>query len=135
MVVSHEPWLNPLICLDPAGHAIALAEAQQHNLYRMPYATIRRCDCGQLRHPSFPEQASEPAYKPLLSEVFAALEAAVLTLGRTPVGYSVEIKSWPEGDHIYHPAPPEFLALVLAEFAAVRVLPRTTLLCFDPRIL
>ena len=135
VVVSHEPWLNPLICLDPDGHAVAPTEARQHNLYQMPYATIRRCDCGQLRHPSFPEQVSAPAHKPLLSEVFATLEAAVRALGRAPVGYSVELKSTPGGDGIFHPAPPEFLALVLAELAAARVLPRTTLLCFDPRIL
>ena len=135
VVVSHEPWLNPLICLDPDGHIIALAEAKQHNLHQMPYATIRRCDCGQLRHPNFPEQVSEPAHKPLLSEVLAALEAAVLTLGRAPVGYSIELKSSPEGDHIFHPAPPEFLALVLAELTAAQVLSRTTLLCFDLRIL
>ena len=135
VVVSHEPWLNPFICLDPHGHTIAPAEAQQHNLYQMPYATIRRCDCGQLCHPSFPEQVSEPAYKPLLSEVLVTLDTAVLTLGRTPVGYAIELKSSPEGDHIFHPAPPEFLALVLAELAAARVLSRTTLLCFDPRIL
>lgn len=135
VVVSHEPWLNPLICLDPDGHTIPSTDARHHNLYRMPYATIRRCDCGQLRHPSFPEQAPEPAYKPLLSEVFATLEASVFALGRAPVGYSIEIKSSPEGDYLFHPAPPEFLALVLAELTTAQVLPHTTLLCFDPRIL
>lgn len=135
VVVSHEPWLNPLICLDPEGRTILPTEAQQHNLYRMPYATIRRCDCGQLRHPNFPEQVSEPAYKPLLKEVFASLEAASLRLGRAPVGYSVEIKSSPDGDNIFHPSPLDFLPLILAELTAAGVLARTTLLCFDARIL
>ena len=135
VVVSHEPWLNSLICLGPTGHAIAPAEARQHNLYRMSYATIRRCDSGQLRHPNFPEQVPEPAHKPLLSEVLVALEAAAVCLGRAPLGYSIEIKSSPEGDHLFHPAPSEFLELVLAEITSAQVLPRTTLLCFDPRIL
>ncbi|OGX88105.1 glycerophosphodiester phosphodiesterase [Hymenobacter lapidarius] len=135
VVVSHEPWLNPLICLDPTGESIPLADGRNYNLYQLPYATIRRCNCGQLRHPSFPEQVSQPAHKPLLSEVFSALESATLRLGRPPAKYSVEIKSSPAGDSLSHPPPPEFLALVLAELAAAEVLERTTLLCFDARIL
>ncbi|WP_035559579.1 glycerophosphodiester phosphodiesterase family protein [Hymenobacter sp. IS2118] len=135
VVVSHEPWLNPLVCLNPDGESIPLADGRNYNLYRLPYATIRRCDCGQLRHPSFPAQVSEPAYKPLLSEVFSTLESASLRLGRPPVKYSVEIKCSPAGDNLFHPAPGEFLPLVLAELAAARVLERTTLLCFDARIL
>lgn len=135
VVVSHEPWLNPLICLDPTGERIQPNEAQQHNLYRLPYATIRRCDCGQLRHPSHPEQVSGPAYKPLLSEVFAALEATISRRGLPPVRYSVEIKSSSEGDDIYHPRPQKFLDSVLDVLSANGVLARTTLLCFDGRVL
>jgi glycerophosphoryl diester phosphodiesterase len=135
VVVSHEPWLNPLICLNPNGQIIPQAEARHHNLYRMPYATIWRCDCGQLRHPGFPEQVPEPAFKPLLREVLSTLETAAFQLGRAPLGYSIEIKSSPEGDNIFHPAPPAFLALVLAELTSASVLSRTTLLCFDARVL
>ena len=136
VVVSHEPWLNPHICLDPAGQSIAPSTPPRFNLYRLPYVTIRQCDCGQLRHPNFPEQVAQPAaYKPLLREVFAAVEVATAQLQRPPVGYSIEIKSSPAGDGIFHPAPAMFLALVLAELEAAQVLPRTTLLCFDARIL
>lgn len=135
VVVSHEPWLNPRICLDPLGQIIQPSAAGSFNLYQMPYAIIRRCDCGQLRHPEFPSQVSGPAYKPLLREVLAAIEAATQQLGRTPVGYSIEVKSGPEGDAIYHPSPEILLPLVLAELAIAQVMPRTTLLCFDTRIL
>ncbi|GAB3331588.1 glycerophosphodiester phosphodiesterase family protein [Hymenobacter humi] len=135
VVVSHEPWLNPSICLDSNGQFIPPSQARQLNLYQLPYAEIRRCDCGQRRHPSFPEQLSQPAYKPLLTEVIAALEAATRQLGRSPVGYSIEVKSSPDGDLIFHPGPEEFLALVLAEVDAAQIRSRTTLLCFDPRIL
>lgn len=135
VVVSHEPWLNPRICLDPAGQALGSEDARKANLYRLPYSEIRRCDCGQLRHPLFPEQVSEPAYKPLLRETLAVIEGAARQIGRTSVGYSIEIKSSPEGDNIFHPAPAEFLNLVLDELQAARVLSRTTLLCFDARIL
>ena len=135
VVVSHEPWLNPSICLDPAGHIITPSAPPRFNLFQLPYAIIRQCDCGQLRHPSFPEQASQPAYKPLLREVLTACEVATAQLQRSPVGYSIEIKSSLAGDDIFHPVPAKFLALVLAELEAAQVLARTTLLCFDVRIL
>ncbi|MCC3153434.1 glycerophosphodiester phosphodiesterase family protein [Hymenobacter sp. BT770] len=135
VVVSHEPWLNSQICLGPNGQRIGSNDRERFNLYRMPYAEIRRCDCGQHRHPGFPEQVSAPAYKPLLSEALATLEAATQRLGRPPLGYSVEIKSSPEGDNIFHPGPSEFLSLVMSELSAAQVLARTTLLSFDVRIL
>ena len=135
VVVSHEPWLNPAICLDPIGQPIPLDHPPRFNLYQLSYAAIRQCDCGQLQHPDFPEQVTVPAHKPLLREVLEALETAARQLGRRPAGYSIEIKSGPEGDGIFHPAPDIFLPLVLAEIDAAEVLFRTTLLCFDPRIL
>jgi len=137
VVVSHEPWLNPLTCRGPAGESIPPNACAAYNLYQMPYRLIRECDCG-LRHPNFPAQVAQPAHKPLLSAVLAAAEAwATQTAGRRLPGYSIEIKCSPDGDDAFHPAPADFLKLVLAELdrAGARVLARTTLLCFDPRIL
>ena len=135
VVVSHEPWLNPLFCLDPTGHSIAPNNGHRFNLYRMPYAEIRRCDCGLRRHPGFPEQKPVPAFKPLLREVLMAAETAARPHGLEPIRYSIELKSQPSGDRLFHPMPNDFLALVLAEVAAAGLLDRTTLLCFDRRIL
>ena len=104
-------------------------------LFQMPYAEIRRFDCGQLRHPSFPEQIAEPAHKPLLREVVAAVESATVQLKRSLVRYSIEIKSDVLWDGVYQPAPAAFLRLVMDELAAAGVVSRTTLLCFDARIL
>jgi len=135
VVVSHEPWLNPDICLGPDGTPLDSAASSLFNLYLLPYATIRRCDCGQVRQRNFPEQVLQSAFKPLLRHVFAAVEQATPALGRLPVRYSVEVKSSPDGDTVFHPIPSEFLALVLAELHAARVIARTTLMSFDPRIL
>jgi glycerophosphoryl diester phosphodiesterase len=135
VVVSHEPWFNPQICLDPEGQPIENSPSPRVNLYQLSYATIRRYDCGLRRHPGFPEQISEPAYKPLLQEVFAALAEATRQIGRPPVRYSIEIKSSPAGDNVFHPEPSVFSSLVFAELQAAQVLPRTTVLSFDPRIL
>ena len=135
VVVSHEPWLNPLICRGPAGETLSPDAARHHNLYQMPYQLIRQCDCG-LPHPAFPQQVPQPAVKPLLREVLAAAEAHAARLpGRRSPGYSIEIKSLPEGDKTHHPAPAEFFSLVLAEIDQAGVAARSTVLSFDPRIL
>jgi glycerophosphoryl diester phosphodiesterase len=135
VVVSHEPWFSGAICRTPAGQPIALATERQHNLYELPYAVIRQYDCGLTRHPGFPEQHPEPAHKPLLQEVLQEAERYAQELERPPVHYSIEIKSFPAGDGIFHPAPADFLSLVVAEISAAQVEERATLLCFDKRVL
>ncbi|MBT2556904.1 glycerophosphodiester phosphodiesterase [Hymenobacter sp. ISL-91] len=135
VVVSHEPWMSAAICRLPSGEPIVPAEAHQHNLYQMPYARIREYDCGLTRHPGFPEQQPTQAAKPLLREVVADLENLARQLGRGPVKYSVEIKSEPAHDGLFQPPPAQLLALVLAELQMLQIMPRTTLLCFDKRIL
>ncbi|GAB2859593.1 glycerophosphodiester phosphodiesterase family protein [Hymenobacter ruber] len=135
VVVSHEAWLNPAICLDPEGKIIENSTSPRFNLYQMLYTTIRRCDCGLRHHPAFPEQVSEPAYKPLLREVLAAIEAVGRPSGRPPIRYAIEIKSSPAEDNVFHPTPESFLPLVLAEINKAQVSARTTVLSFDPRVL
>ncbi|MDO7873145.1 glycerophosphodiester phosphodiesterase family protein [Hymenobacter sp. ASUV-10] len=135
VVVSHEPWMSSAICLTPDGQPISPGTETQHNLYQLPYATIRRYDCGQRQHSDFPAQLNEPAYKPLLREVLTTVEIATRQLGRPAVGYSIELKSEPAHDGIFQPFPAQFVELVLAVLHEYQVLPRTTLLCFDPRIL
>ncbi|GAA4351445.1 glycerophosphodiester phosphodiesterase family protein [Hymenobacter saemangeumensis] len=135
VVVSHEPWFSAAFCLTPAGERIAPGQEQQHNLYQLSYDVIRRYDCGQLQHPGFPQQQAQPAYKPLLREVLASVEAAAQQLGRPPVAYSVEVKSAPEFDNVFQPEPTVFLPLVLVELQAAQVMARSTLLSFDLRIL
>ena len=135
VVVSHEPWLNPLICRGPAGESLALDAARRYNLYQMPYQLIQQCDCG-LPHPGFPQQVSQHAAKPLLRDVLAATEAHAARLpSRRSLAYSIEIKSLLKGDNLCHPAPPEFFRLVLAELDHAGVGARSTVLSFDPRIL
>ena len=135
VVVSHEPWLNPLICRGPAGEYLSATASFSHNLYQMTYQLIQQCDCG-LPHPNFPQQQTQPAIKPLLRAVLASTESwATLQPGRRLPRYSIEVKSLPEWDRIFHPEPAEFLGLVLAELDHAQVSSRTTLLSFDSRVL
>ena len=135
VVVSHEPWLSARLGRGPAGERISPSQERSYNLYKLPYATIRHCTVGEWPHPDFTAQQASPGYRPLLREVLQATEAACQRLGRPPVGYSIEVKSMPEGDGIFHPAPVLFTELVLAEIQAAAVHLRTTLLSFDGRIL
>jgi glycerophosphoryl diester phosphodiesterase len=135
VVVSHEPWMSATICRTPDGLPIAADEQLQHNLYALPYARIREYDCGSARHPLFPEQQPLHAYKPLLREVLITADTRARALGRPPLMFSVEVKSTPAGDGVWHPTPPVFLSLVLADLQQAGALTRTTLLSFDKRVL
>ncbi len=135
VVVSHEPWLSAQLGTGPQGEVIDPDHEQEYNLYQMPYATIQQCLVGEKPHPRFPAQQPVVSHRPLLREVLAAIEAACLQLGRPPVGYSIELKSSPAGDNIFHPVPTVFLELVVADLWSAAVQARTTLLSFDGRIL
>ena len=135
VVVSHEPWFAAAICRDPAGRTIDSTHEQQHKIYRLPYAAIRAYDCGSTRHPDFPQQQLEAAPKPLLREVFVAVEQLAARLGRPAVQYSIEIKCSPTGDGIDHPLPGPMVAAVGAVVRAANVAGRVRLLSFDKRVL
>ncbi len=135
VVVSHEPWLTARLGTGPRGERISTYQERTHNLYQMPYATIRRCVVGELPLAGFPEQQPLASYRPLLREVLRVVAEACRLAGRPEVGYSVELKSSPGGDNIFHPTPALFVELVMAELLAAGVQSRTTLLSFDSRIL
>ncbi|MEF8815645.1 glycerophosphodiester phosphodiesterase family protein [Salinibacter sp.] len=135
VVVSHEPWMNPALCTLPSGAPVAEANAREHNLYHMPYAEIERYDCGRRPHPEFPRQEPQPASKPLLRDVIEMAEAYAADHGRPPARYNIEIKSRPEWDGTFHPAPEAFAKRVLAAVHEGEVAARTTVQSFDARAL
>ncbi len=132
LIVSHEPWFNPNICLQPDGNRIPSGEAEGLLLYRLTAAEIRAYDCGSLQHPRFPEQTPQPTYKPTLREVVEAVRAAYPT--RT-VRWNIEIKSRPEWDGIRTPPVDTFARLVVEEIEALGLQGTCTVQSFDPRAL
>ncbi|TGE20715.1 glycerophosphodiester phosphodiesterase [Hymenobacter aquaticus] len=135
VVVSHEPWFSATICRLPTGEKIPAEQEHYYNIYQLPYAQIRQFDCGLTRHPGFPRQQNVPACKPLLREVIQSVEAQAARLGRPPLCYSIEVKTEPGGDGVFHPAPASFVPLVLAVAEEEGVAARVTLLSFDLRVL
>lgn len=134
VVVSHEPWLAAKLGRDNLGRTIDPAQELQHNLYQLPYASIRQCVVGEWPHPDFATQLPFPSYRPLLREVLGQVARVSQHSGRL-VGFSVEVKSSPAGDDIFHPQPAQFVDLVVTELMDAGVINQTTILSFDPRIL
>lgn len=89
VVVSHEPYMNPLYASFPDGSPVTNTSI---NLFQKTYAEIKTFDVGSRGNKLFPDQAQVATYKPLLSEVLALGEAFSRKTGRT-IYYNIEIKS------------------------------------------
>jgi glycerophosphoryl diester phosphodiesterase len=135
IVVSHEPWFSHEISTAPDGTPINAATEKQFNIYEMSYNEILRFDVGKRGHARFPRQQPMPAVKPLLSEVFREVDAYCLRHNLQPVRFNIEIKSTPEGDGKFHPAPEEFAKLLYNELQQADMIARATVQSFDVRAL
>lgn len=133
VVVSHEPWMNAEICLDSTGEELTSSKAKQLNIYQLSYNEIMAFDCGSKGNSRFPEQQKIPVYKPLLADLFEAVERYLKEHKRSPIQYNIEIKSSPAGDDKSHPAPEAFAELVIQEVSKAGLQTRTTIQSFDPR--
>ena len=133
VVVSHDHWFSHLISLDPKGEHIPKEKEKEHNIFLMPYSRVKLYDVGSLGNPGFPEQKPLKAHKPLLSEVFKALDKFTKARKLPLVRYNIEIKSAPEWDGKFHPDPAEFSSLVLKEIKRAKMAGRVKVQSFDVR--
>lgn len=113
--LSHEAFLNHEITTKPDGSFIAEKDERSFNMYQMNYAEIIKYDVGMKQHPRFPEQQKLKAVKPLLSDVFKAVKEYMMTARRPYPQFNIETKCLPESDNKYHPAPAEFVELLMKE--------------------
>jgi len=135
VLVSHEPWFSHEIALDPNGDSISLANERNHRIYDLTFKETQGYDVGKKFHPRFPKQKKMEATKPLLSQVIAFAEAHAKNTERELPYYNIETKSQPEGDSIFHPAPEEFVDLLVAAIKESGVEERAILQSFDVRTL
>jgi glycerophosphoryl diester phosphodiesterase len=133
VVVSHEPWMSATICTAPDGEPVA--EGKAHNIYEMTYDEVQAYDCGSRPHPRFPEQANEPAPKPLLERVVARAEAYARSHDRPAPFYNVEVKSRPAWDGRFHPPVDAYAEAAVKVLEESGVIARSTIQSFDPRAL
>ncbi|GIV37989.1 MAG: glycerophosphoryl diester phosphodiesterase [Cyclobacteriaceae bacterium] len=135
VVVSHEPWMNAQICLQPDGTRISPANERQFNIFEMTWQEVQQFDCGSLGNPQFTEQQPVKTHKPLLRQVIAAAEDHIKSYTQYEVDYSIEIKSHPAGDNRFHPVPEEFSRLVYGVVSEYLPLERVVIQSFDVRVL
>lgn len=130
VVVSHEPYLNSMICYNSKDEIIPDSLTMHYNLYKMNYEDIKQCDCGSKFHPTYPNQEKLKIYKPLLSEVFDLVKSK-----NTDVKFNIEIKSNPDYYGIFTPQPKAYVKLVLDDIEKHDMMNRVNLQSFDLEIL
>ena len=130
VIVSHEPYMNPLICLRPNGEVIPDSMKVTYNLYEMTHEEIKHFDCGTKFHPSYTEQKKLKTHKPLLSEVFELVKRK-----GSKVKFNIEIKSEPNYYNVYTPYPKDYVRLVLDEVIESDMFNSVNLQSFDLAIL
>jgi glycerophosphoryl diester phosphodiesterase len=135
VVLSHETFMNPEIATPPQGMQFSSLRDKSYNIYQMTYAEVTGWDVGIKIHPKFPTQKKMPTIKPLLSDVIAAVEEYVKLHHLKPINYNIETKCSPATDGISHPAPEEFVALLVDVITKGNVSKRTTIQSFDKRSL
>ncbi len=135
VILSHEPFFNHEIGLKPDGRAVTVQEERSLNIYKMTYAETQTFDVGLKPHPKFPKQAKIRATKPLLSAVIDSVEAYCKAKGINPPFYNIETKSTPATDGQYHPAPAEFVDLVMSIVRYKLIDRRVIIQSFDDRTL
>ncbi|MBW2269211.1 MAG: glycerophosphodiester phosphodiesterase [Deltaproteobacteria bacterium] len=132
VVVAHDPFVNPKLCLTPTGEPFA---AERGPLLRdLDLREIRAFDCGSLnpdagRFPEPPRRNAPGEPMPSLRDVFEL----VRDRGDTTVRFNVEVKSWPGSDDT---VPLEaFVRAVVEVLRSEKMLVRTTLQAFEWRAL
>ncbi len=135
LVISHEPYLNPDICLGPQGQKLHAEEGKKFNLYQMSLADIQACDCGSLPHPRFPQQAKLRTSKPTLQALIELVQDFERRHPQRLVRFNMELKAWPEGDDIFHPVPQAFAEALYQVLQYHNLTERTCVQSFDIRCL
>jgi glycerophosphoryl diester phosphodiesterase len=135
VLLSHDPFMNAGFVYRPDGQPIAESEEKALKIYSLPYAEIRRYDVGSHGNPKFPQQQKVLAYKPLLAEVIDSAEAYARRKKQPAPFYNIETKTTPAGDGSNHPAPEEFVRLLLAVVNSKGIQNRVIIQSFDPRTL
>jgi len=135
LVVSHEPFFNHEITTKPDGSFVTEAEEKTLNIYRMTYEEVLRYDVGTKPHPRFPQQKKIAAVKPLLSQLIDSVLSYVQQHQLPMPYFNIETKSLPYTDNIYHPAPAQFVELLVKLIKEKKIESYVIIQSFDFRTL
>jgi glycerophosphoryl diester phosphodiesterase len=133
--LSHEPFFNHDITTKPDGGFIEESAEKSYNMFQLNYAEIQKFDVGLKPHPRFPQQERIAAIKPLLSAVFDSVQAYCLKKNMPIPQFNIETKTNAKTDRIYHPAPEEFVDLLVDVILAKKMEAKVIIQSFDFRTL
>lgn len=135
VVLSHDPYMNPEYAIPPQGISFAAPNDKSFRIYEMDYDDIRKWDVGSKGNASFPNQQKIPAIKPLLSDLIDSVESFIKSRNLPSIRYNIETKSSPNTDGTLHPAPDEFIDLLMGVIKDAGIEKRVTIQSFDKRTL
>ena len=135
LVISHDPYMNDVICTKPDGTPVTAEEQDKYKLYEMTYEQIKQFDCGSRGNSRFPDQVKMKVCKPRLADVIDTVEKYVKENHLPPVHYNIETKSTVKGDDVYHPKTAAFTKLFYDLIRSKGVAERCILQSFDVRTL
>jgi glycerophosphoryl diester phosphodiesterase len=113
VILSHEPFFNHEITTKTDGSLINEKEEKNFNIYKITFPETQQFDVGLKPHPRFPQQQKIAVHKPRLADVFDSVKNYMMMARRPFPYYNIETKTNPATDNIYHPAPAEFVELLM----------------------
>ena len=135
VILSHEPFFSHHISTKPDGRPVEASEEKRFNIFQMTFGETQQFDVGLKPHPGFSQQEKLAVRKPLLSEVIDTVEAYCQAKKIPLPFYNIETKSNPQTDHIFHPAPEEFVELLMHVVNQKKIMERVIIQSFDFRTL
>ena len=135
IVVSHEPWMSSEICTKPGGIDIPKAEEKTLNIYKMDYAQIQGYDCGLKFVERFPEQKKINSVKPTLKMAVRMIRSFAEDNKYPQPNFSIEIKTEPNGNNVFHPEPAKYVDIVATEVKRLGIEDITILQSDDLKVL
>jgi glycerophosphoryl diester phosphodiesterase len=133
VVISHDPQLNPVHTRDSTGQFLSRPGPV---ICTVDYAELQRYDVGRIR-PGTAYERAHPQQQPLdgeriprLADLFALVEAS----SARAVRFNIEVKVFPLQPELTA-APETFTRALLAVVDAAGMAARSTIQCFDWRVL
>ncbi|MBN8555570.1 MAG: glycerophosphodiester phosphodiesterase [Deltaproteobacteria bacterium] len=123
IVVSHDSFISPRLCLDEKKNP-----AKKIPIYSLTLEEVKKFDCGSIKNSKFPDQVPVPGAKiPTLDEVFNLA-------GPSKIQFNIETKIDPRVPDL-SPSPEVFAKLVVDEIEKHHLVSRVVLQSFDYRTL
>lgn len=135
VILSHEPFFNHQITTKPNGSFVKESEEKNFRIFGMTYQEVSQFDVGMKAHPRFSQQKKMKAVKPRLSDVIDSVEAYTTAKKLPAKFYNIETKSQAATDNVFHPAPAEFIELIMKVIKEKNIGARTIIQSFDVRTL